>query len=115
MIDGIRVWYHVRDLEAARDFYTDKLGFDETYVDDEDRWVKLEQGEMRIALAEGEPQAEGPVAIVDVDDVKADADRLRDDDVQIGTVVELHDEVRVLDVFDPDGNRIQLVQQLRDG
>jgi catechol 2,3-dioxygenase-like lactoylglutathione lyase family enzyme len=115
VIDGIRVWYHVRDLEAARDFYTDKLGFDETYVDDEDRWVKLEQGEMRIALAEGEPQAEGPVAIVDVDDVKADADRLRDDDVQIGTVVELHDEVRVLDVFDPDGNRIQLVQQLRDG
>jgi catechol 2,3-dioxygenase-like lactoylglutathione lyase family enzyme len=110
----IRVWYHVRDLDAARDFYTDKLGFDETYVDDEDRWAKLEQGEMRIALAEGEPQAEGPVAIVDVDDVKADADRLRDDDIQIGTVVELHDEVRVLDVFDPDGNRIQLVQQLRE-
>jgi catechol 2,3-dioxygenase-like lactoylglutathione lyase family enzyme len=112
---AIRVWYHVRNLDAARDFYTDKLGFDETYVDDEDRWAKLEQGEMRIALAEGEPQSEGPVAIVDVDDVKADADRLRGDEVEIGTVVELHDEVRVLDVFDPDGNRIQLVQQLRDG
>jgi predicted enzyme related to lactoylglutathione lyase len=69
---------------------------------------------MRIALAEGEPQSEGPVAIVDVDDVKADADRLREDEVEIGAVVELHDEVRVLDVFDPDGNRIQLVQQLRE-
>lgn len=114
MKEAIRVWYHVRDLDAARDFYTDKLGFDETYVDEEDRWAKLEQGEMRIALAEGEPQAEGPVAIVDVDDVKADATRLRDEEVQIGTVVELHEEVRVLDVFDPDGNRVQLVQQLRE-
>ncbi|HET7856854.1 MAG TPA: VOC family protein [Gaiellaceae bacterium] len=114
MTEAITVWYHVRDLDAARDFYTDKLGFDETYVDDEDRWVKLEQGEMRIALAEGEPQADGPIASVDVADVKADADRLRDDEVQIGTVVELHDEVRVLDVFDPDGNRIQLVQHLRE-
>ena len=30
-------------------------------------------------------------------------------------MVELHDEVRVVDVFDPDGNRLQLVQQLREG
>ena len=30
------VWYHVRDLEAARAFYKDKLGFEETYVDPED-------------------------------------------------------------------------------
>jgi hypothetical protein len=28
-------------------------------------------------------------------------------------VLELHGEVRLLDVFDPDGNRIQLVQELR--
>ena len=33
--------------------------------------------------------------------------------VEVGTVLELHDEVRVVDVFDPDGNRLQLVQQLR--
>jgi hypothetical protein len=28
-------------------------------------------------------------------------------------VLELHGEVRLLDVFDPDGNRVQLVQELR--
>jgi predicted enzyme related to lactoylglutathione lyase len=33
--------------------------------------------------------------------------------VDIGTVLEIHDEVRVVDVFDPDGNRLQLVQQLK--
>jgi hypothetical protein len=45
--------------------------------------------------------------------VKSEADRLRSDEVEVGTVLELHDEVRVVDVFDPDGNRLQLVQQLR--
>ena len=68
---------------------------------------------MQIALAEGEPQEDGGVATVDVDDVKAEAERLRGEDVDVGTVLELHGEVRLLDVFDPDGNRIQLVQELR--
>jgi len=107
-----RIWYQVRDLDAARAFYRDRLGFTETYAAD-DGWAKLEHGEMHIALAEGDPQPEGPVASVDVDDVKAEAERLRGERVEVGTVLELHEEVRVVDVFDPDGNRIQLVQQLR--
>jgi catechol 2,3-dioxygenase-like lactoylglutathione lyase family enzyme len=111
----VRVWYFVRDLDAGRAFYTGKLGFSETYLDAEDRWAKLERGAMHIALAEGDPQGEGDggVATVDVDDVKAEGDRLRGEDVEVGTVLELHGEVRLLDVFDPDGNRIQLVQELR--
>jgi len=106
-----RIWYQVRDLDKARAFYTDTLGFTETYADDD--WASLEHGEMRIALAEGEPQPEGPVASVDVADIKGEADRLRAKSVDIGTVLEIHDEVRVVDVFDPDGNRLQLVQQLK--
>ena len=106
-----RIWYQVRDLDKARAFYTDTLGFTETYADDD--WASLEHGEMRIALAEGEPQPEGPVASVDVDDIKGEADRLRAKKVDIGTVLEIHDEVRVVDVFDPDGNRLKLVQQLK--
>lgn len=109
-----RVWYHVRDLDAARGFYTGKLGFSETYVDEDDRWAKLEHGEMRIAIAEGQPQKEGPVAIVDVQDVKAEAERLRDEGVDVGTVLEIHDQLRVVDLFDPDGNRVQLAQELAE-
>ena len=108
----MRVWYQVRDLGAAREFYTQKLGFTETYLDFEGRWAKLERGGMRIALAEGEPEDAG-VATIDVDDAKAEAERLRADDVEVGTVLEIHNEVRLLDVFDPDGNRVQLVEQLR--
>ena len=108
----MRVWYFVRNLDAGRAFYSGKLGFSETYVDEDDRWVKLERGGMRIALAEGEPSEDGGVATVDVDDVKADAERLRADDVEVGTVLELHGEVRILDVYDPDGNRLQLVEDM---
>ena len=107
------VWYRVRDLDASRSFYARTLGFSETYYDAEGRWAKLERGGMEIALAEGEPEEEGGVATVDVDDVKAEAQRLRGAEVNVGVVLELHDEVRLVDVFDPDGNRLQLAQQLR--
>jgi hypothetical protein len=44
--------------------------------------------------------------------VKAEAERLRSAGVEVGTVLELHGQMRLLDVFDPDGNRIQLAQEL---
>jgi catechol 2,3-dioxygenase-like lactoylglutathione lyase family enzyme len=107
----MRVWYRVRDLAAARAFYTSKLGFTETFLDEEGGWANLERAGMQIALAEGEPEEAG-VATIDVDDAKAEAERLRAESVEVGTVLELHNEIRLLDVFDPDGNRLQLVEQL---
>jgi catechol 2,3-dioxygenase-like lactoylglutathione lyase family enzyme len=68
---------------------------------------------MEIGLAEGEPEENGAVAHVDVDDVKAEAERLRAEGVEIGVVVEIpHGVMRLLDVYDPDGNRVQLAQEL---
>jgi len=106
------VWYRVRDLDRARAFYRDVLGFEETFVDWDDRWAKLVHGGMEVALAEGDPEVEGGVAHVDVPDVKAEADRLRAAGVEVGVVFELTGEIRLVDVFDPDGNRIQLAQSL---
>ena len=107
------VWYHVRDLEQSRRFYRETLGFEETAVDFDERWSHLRNGAMEIGLAEGTPAEEGPVAHVDVDDVKAVADRLREAGVNVGVVVEIPQGVmRLLDVYDPDGNRIQLAQEL---
>jgi len=106
-----RVWYRVRDIDDARAFYTARLGFAETYFDADGRWAKLERGSMQIALAEGDPE-EGGVATVDVDDVKGEAERLRAAGLDVGTVLELHNELRILDVFDPDGNRIQFVEDI---
>ena len=105
------VWYRVRDLDAGRAFYRDTLGFEETYLDFDAGWAQLQRGEMVIALAQGEPE-DGGVAHVDVTDVKVEAERLRAEGVNVGTVLELHGHVRLVDVFDPDGNRIQLAQDL---
>ena len=101
----------MRDLDAARAFYKERLGFEEQYVDLDARWARLTRDETEIGLAEGEPE-EGGVAHVEVEDVKAEAERLRGEGVDVGVVLELHGEMRLLDVFDPDGNRIQLAQEL---
>ena len=107
------VWYHVRDLDAARRFYRDMLLFGELLFDPEENWVTAERGGMEIGLAVGEPRDEG-VAHVEVDDLKAEAERLRAAGVKVGIVVELGGEMRLLDVFDPDGNRLQFGQELRN-
>ena len=106
------VWYRVRDLEAGRTFYREVLGFEEVFVDFEDGWSRLRHGAMEIALAEGDPDESSGVAHVDVRDVKAEAERLRAAGVEVGVVFELHGQIRLLDVTDPDGNRVQLAQSL---
>ena len=106
------VWYRVRDLDAARTFYRELLGFEEVFVDFDDGWSRLQHGGMEIALAEGEPSESSGVAHVDVDDVKVEAERLREAGVEVGVVFELHGQIRLVDVFDPDGNRVQFAQSL---
>ena len=89
------VWYQVRDLAAGREFYKGKLGFAETYVDSDGSWVKLERDGMEIGLAEGRAAGGLGVAHVDVQDVKAVAEELRKDGVEVGVVFELHGEMRL--------------------
>jgi catechol 2,3-dioxygenase-like lactoylglutathione lyase family enzyme len=107
-----RVIYQVSDFERGREFYTRVLGFRETFVDFDERWSALSRGDMHIAVTHGDPNPEAGVAMVDVDDIKSEADRLRGQGVQVGTVIELAGQMRLVDVFDPDGNRIQLSQPL---
>jgi len=106
------VWYHVRDLAAARAFYVQKLGFTETASNEGERWLTLARDGAAVGLAEGDPQADGAVALVDVSDVKRVAEGLRARGVDVGVVLELHGAMRLLDVFDPDGNRLQFAEEL---
>jgi catechol 2,3-dioxygenase-like lactoylglutathione lyase family enzyme len=110
----MRIWYRVSDLQAARAFYKEALGFTETFVDESERWASLDRGSTEIAIGEGglDQGDAGQVATIDVDDVKAERERLDQAGVEVGTVLELHGAMRLLDVFDPDGNRIQLAEEL---
>jgi predicted enzyme related to lactoylglutathione lyase len=104
------IWYRVRDLDAARAFYAGPLGFTVDEVAED--FVRLSRGRTVIGLAPGDPETEGGVAMIDVDDIKADAERLREQGVDVGVILELHDAMRIVDVFDPDGNRIQLGEEI---
>jgi catechol 2,3-dioxygenase-like lactoylglutathione lyase family enzyme len=108
----VSIWYHVRNLDEARTFYRERLGFEEAYLDEEDRWARLVRGGIEVALAEGEPEAGEMIATIDVEDLKAEAERLREAGVRVGVVLEIPGTIRLLDVFDPDGNRLQLSQDL---
>jgi catechol 2,3-dioxygenase-like lactoylglutathione lyase family enzyme len=103
--------YRVRDLDAGRAFYRDTLGLREAYVDEVGRWARFTRDATEVLVAEGEPE-DGGVATLDVSDVKAEAERLKGERVEVGVVVELHGQMRLVDVFDPDGNRVQLAQEL---
>ena len=106
------LWYYVRDLAAARTFYTSKLGFSETWVDEARTWAKLERAGIEIGLSEGEPDKDGAVAHVDVDDVRSVADEFRAAGVDVGVVFELHGQMRLVDVLDLDGNRLQFAEEV---
>ena len=107
-----RVIYQVRDFDRGRDFYKRVLGFEETFVDFDEHWATLSHGDMHIAVTEGDPNPDAGTAMVDVDDIRAETDRLRDEGVSVGTIVELAGQMLLVDVFDPDGNRVQLSQPL---
>ena len=110
----MRIWYRVANLSLARAFYVDVLGFTETFVADESAWVALDKDSTEIALAEGDPQPEDVtgVATIDVHDSKAERQRLELNGVRVGTVLELQGAMRLLDVYDPDGNRLQLAEEV---
>ena len=93
------LWFRVADLDAARTFYRGKLGFEEAYVDEADRWARLVRGSAEVALAEGEPEVEEETVLtLVVDDLKAEAARLRGEGVRVGTVVEIPGTIRLLDL-----------------
>ena len=113
----MNIWYHVTDLEAAQDFYQRTFGFEQVSKDEEDRWARLVRNGLEIALAEGEFEGgeggeEDVIATLEVMDIKAEADRLREAGVNVGVVLEIPGTIRLLDVFDPDGNRIQLSEDV---
>ena len=113
----MQIWYRVSNLEAARDFYAQTFGFEQVYVDGQDRWARLVRDGVEIAVAEGEfaggvEGEEEVIATLEVADVKAEAERLREAGLNVGVVLEIPGTIRLLDVYDPDGNRIQLSQDL---
>jgi lactoylglutathione lyase len=104
--DGFPI-LHTADLERARAFYVERLGFDEVYRF-EDAYVSLD-GPLKLGLtAVRDLEPAGRLAIwLYCDDVDSEIERLR----QAGAVVTREPEdmewgERMAIVLDPDGNQV---------
>ncbi len=110
----MNVWYRVKDLDKACRFYVERLGFAERYRDEEDRWARLELNGVELSLTEDENMSggDGVVFTADVPNLKDEAERLRAAGVDVSTVIEIPGSMRLVDIQDPDGNRIQLTEEV---
>lgn len=120
-VQGIHlVWIVVADLDAAVKFYTDVVGLRLSEISKEYRWAELVGPEGAIlGIAEKnahDSKAVGSDAVITLsvdnlqkalEEYKLKGGRL------LGTVLEVEGHVKMQTVLDPDGNRLQIVEQLR--
>jgi lactoylglutathione lyase len=113
VVSGISVIYlYVSDLERSLGFYRDLLGLPLAAEDGDWAEAPLPSG-LRFALhtAHGDEQlGSGTVRInLEVDDVDAEADRLRRAGVSVGDVIR-EDWGSACEIVDPDGYRLELYE-----
>jgi predicted enzyme related to lactoylglutathione lyase len=107
------VAYSVRDVPAAIAFYRDVMGL--TPGDSfSDHWAEFDVGGTTFGIGNGEPLGITPgtsfSAVFEVDDIRADRERL----IAAGVPVsEIHESPICFSVFvtDPDGNRFGIHQR----
>jgi lactoylglutathione lyase len=113
----------VDDFPSCFRFYRDVLGLEAGFGDESSGYASFNAGEGTIAIfdraEQGEvvslrPAGDGVLVVLEVDDVDAEAERLRG----AGAAVEREPQsrpdwgIRVLHVRDPAGNLLELVQEI---
>jgi predicted enzyme related to lactoylglutathione lyase len=113
-------WIVVQDLNKAKKFFTETLGFKVTTESQEWGWIELEgeKGGMTIGLAKDDahsPIARGSNAIITLTVANIDNERklLESKGVKLlGDIMEVPGHVKMQLFTDSDGNHFQLVQML---
>lgn len=110
------VSYPVKNWEAAKKFYGETLGLPVAwFMGDEIGWIQYgDDHGAQLALSllrEGDPlpKDNGVVAIYDVDDINRAVTELRAKGVRCDDPVTIPQMVTYANIYDPDGNRLQLV------
>lgn len=110
------VSYPVKNWEAAKKFYGETLGLPVAwFMGDQVGWIQYgDDRGAQLALSmmrEGDPlpKNNGIVAIYDVDDVNQAVTELRAKGVRCDDPITVPQMVTYANIYDPDGNRIQLV------
>jgi catechol-2,3-dioxygenase len=109
------VYVYVSDLERAKKFYNDTLGWPEVYTDDALGWVEWgEEGKTHLAINRwsepGELPRAGPIPVLVVEDPHKTTADLRARGVRCDDVVEIPNVISYGTFYDPDGNRLQFAR-----
>lgn len=112
------VWFHVTDWNRSKQFYTETLGMQITFVDEEMGWMELRDPENLVVLAlkkwtfnEPMPTGGGGCPIIQVEDLASTKEELETRGVEFaGPVIEVQGIRRLATFYDPDGNPVSLTQ-----
>jgi predicted enzyme related to lactoylglutathione lyase len=109
-----QVWFWVRDMDRAIDFYTNGVGL-KLLRRDGDEWAEFDAGGARLALhgaGDGERELPaGGTAVFRVGDLELALLALGKRGVRFDeTVGEVPGRARFASFLDPDGNRLQLIE-----
>jgi predicted enzyme related to lactoylglutathione lyase len=119
-VKGIKlVWIVVKDLEKAIAFYTDIVGLTLSTVSKEYGWAELSGPEgtiLGIVQENKDHNAKSGINAVitlTVDDIEASKrDFIKRGGKAIGDIQVVPGHVKLQDIVDPDGNMLQLAQEL---
>ena len=110
------VWFPVSQWEAAKAFYGEVLGLEETSADDRAGWAAFNSGSLPFFIIR-RPElvgGGGAVATFRVDDLETLHARL----VTAGALVEEQlqhsGNLLIMTFYDPDGNRLEAAQVIKE-
>lgn len=110
-VTGLRLAYHVDDDVAALGaFYEQALGFQRRFQDAQ-RWLQMQVGDARLAIAspaEAPEGCRGPVLVFESDDLEADARAIEQHGGQVVSRRDMGAHGRTLTARDPSGAVFQL-------
>jgi len=120
LIPGITIAIDVTDWNAARTWYSTKLGLTETFAAEEVGWADFQGvgenisiGLNRIEPGQPHPGPGGVTITFSVNDIEAARADLEANGVEfLGPTNEIPDMVRLATFHDPDGNVMMLAQSL---
>lgn len=109
--------FGVKDMGAAIDWYTDRMGFTLIYRMDELGWCELKAPDERVTVGLGQREevqrGGGCVPVWSVADIAAARTALEAKDVRFdGETQEIPNMVKLATFYDLDGNALMLVESL---
>ncbi|UCG03807.1 MAG: VOC family protein [Candidatus Heimdallarchaeota archaeon] len=117
--DSIYFQYNVKDIDRAKKFYSEIFGFEITWDGgSEVGWCELALPVHGVKLGlnlkrEGEITPGSGTLTFDVTDLDAAKSYLEEQDVKTADITDIPDMVSYFDIFDSEGNRIQIVAEPR--